>query len=354
MKKVHINLGENSYDILIEKDIFTAMLDLIPKAEKYCLITDSTVDAIYGTMMTRNLESRDYKYHKIVIEPGEQSKSYENAAKIAREMVVNQFPRDSLIINFGGGVVSDLGAFVASVYKRGIPFINVPTTLLSQADASIGGKTGVNVPEGKNLIGTFYQPKAVFVGIEFLYTLEDRKFKTGLSEIVKYGMIKDKGLFELLEKEDPKTNLLEIVYRGAQNKADLVELDEKEANIRKICNFGHTIGHAFESIGNYETYTHGEGVAIGMVYEARLAEKLGYITASELERFLGLIDKTGILPEVKKFDKEKLLDLMKSDKKNIGGKIHFVIPTGTGECNLEKENYSIAIEEDMIRDVLTE
>jgi 3-dehydroquinate synthase len=350
MRVVDVSLGDNSYKINIGKSIVGKIFDELPKAEKYCIITDKNVDSLYGRNFEQGLLDKGLSVHKITLPGGESAKTIETAAKVCQELVRQDFGRNSVIINLGGGVVSDIGAFAASIYKRGIPFINVPTTLLGQVDAAIGGKTGVNLPEGKNMIGTFYQPKAVYCNTDFLDSLDEREFRNGLAEIVKYAIIMDKGLFELLETTgNIRKNIEEIIYLSARDKAMLVSKDEKEAGIRKLCNFGHTIGHAFEALQNYEGISHGEGVAIGAYLESRIAGDIGLISRDENKRINDLILNTEVMPWCKDYDLDRLVLLMKTDKKNIGGKIHFVLPTGIGQCNLEKENYSVAVEEDVIR-----
>jgi len=239
--------------------------------------------------------------------------------------------RETCLIALGGGVVGDIAGFVASIFMRSIPYIQIPTTLVAQVDSSIGGKTGVDLSFGKNLLGTFYQPGAVFANLSFLETLPEKEFNNGLAEIIKYGIIDDEKMFSNLEanidalrSKDPKL-LLNVVETCCQIKKSVVEIDEKEHGLRRILNFGHTLGHALEAISQF-TITHGEGVAMGMIAAARISEKKGYLKSNETDRIERLISKSGLPVKIpKSLDSEKIIAQLKMDKKRKGDIINFVL-----------------------------
>jgi 3-dehydroquinate synthase len=239
----------------------------------------------------------------------------------------------------GGGVVGDLAGFVAATYNRGLPLLMVPTTLLAMVDSSVGGKVGVNLPQGKNLVGAFHQPAGVWIDTSLLDTLPDREYRSGLAEVVKYGVIRDAEFFEWLEKNAPAVLAREpaavahVVARSCRLKADVVEQDEREeTGLRMVLNYGHTFAHAFESVGGYGTWLHGEAVAAGMVCASRLAERRGLISAEMTERQSALLARFQ-LPTARKpeWDVDRLIEAMRRDKKNVGGRMRFVLPTRLGD-----------------------
>jgi len=259
MERIRVNLEmsrKDSYEIFIDED-FVDHGRLITKVknhvDRYVIITDSNVNPLYGKMVTERLKQTTIPVDIVEIPAGESSKSLDTVFNVARQLIRLKVSRKSLLIALGGGVVGDVAGFVASIYMRSIPYIQIPTTLLAQVDSSVGGKTGVDLPEGKNLLGTFYQPRAVYIGLSFLKTLSEKDIANGLAEIIKYSIIGDHNLFEFLEQESDgikkcKPSLMEsLVGRSCKIKADIVEMDERELGLRRILNFGHTLGHGLEN-----------------------------------------------------------------------------------------------------------
>lgn len=291
----------------------------------------------YAKPVEQGLKRSGVETKVTVLPPGEVQKSLAVAGKLHQEMARFGMDRKSALFAVGGGVITDLGGFVASTYMRGIRFYLFPTTLLGQVDAAIGGKTAVNLPQGKNLVGTFCQPSAVFCDTAVLKTLPEREFVSGLGEVVKYGMIRDAVLFDLIEKnidglkERNPLVLEDIVYRCVAIKADVVTKDEKESGERAILNYGHTIGHALEAAGNYKTLQHGEAVSIGMEAEAILSMELGIAPLEVLAAQNRLLKRCGLPTRVKKMPQKKVLAALKLDKKNVSGKTRFVLPEAVGK-----------------------
>ncbi|MFT9496288.1 3-dehydroquinate synthase [Anaerosolibacter sp.] len=335
MEKVQINLGEKSYDILIGKNLLKCLPNLIgTNGEKGFIITDENVDALYGNQINVL-----HNYHKITLAPGEKSKSMDTTMDILSQMLREGLSRKSWIIAFGGGVVGDLAGFCSSIYMRGIPFIQIPTTLLAQIDSSVGGKTGVNLSDYKNSIGTFYQPRQVIIDTEFLHTLPYRELLSGIGEMIKYGIIYDHTFFQYIVKEIDQIKALDneimayAIKRCCEIKAEVVSQDEKEEGLRKILNFGHTLGHALEGLTHFSTYTHGEAVIIGMYYETLIAKRLGIISqqySREIEIFL---ESLGVDLDIAAYPLSKLIDWMSRDKKNSHGKISFILPISEGKVS---------------------
>ena len=276
MRSIKVNLDKkslSSYEIRIGKDIIDRMALIIAKNHKaghYVVITDNCVGSLYGQKFLSRLKDVGLNVHIIEFPAGEASKNINTVLDIAGKLLKLEADRETCLIALGGGVVGDIAGFVASIFMRGVPYIQIPTTLIAQVDSSIGGKTGVDLPHGKNLLGTFYQPCAVFADLSFLETLPEKEFNNGLAEIIKYGVIDDEKMFHTLESnmeaiklKDSKL-MLNLVETCCQIKKSIVEIDEKEQGLRRILNFGHTLGHALETISKY-TITHGEGVALGMI-----------------------------------------------------------------------------------------
>ena len=333
---VKIKETDKSYPIYIDS---SEISELTRKLEKYIsgrkvfVVISEKVNKLYGKIL--NIPAVD----KFVLKDGEKEKNFKNYQKITERMLKNQLSRKDILIAIGGGVVGDLAGFAASTYMRGIDFIQVPTTLLACVDSSVGGKTGIDTDYGKNLVGAFYQPKAVFININFLKTLDTKQFKTGLGEVVKYSFIEKSckpefeiNLFNFLSENFEKINnkdirtLERLVEYCVTLKIAVVEQDEKEGSLRKILNFGHTYGHAIEKITNYKKYTHGEAVVEGMRFAFKLAVEKGLIEKNY--KFLAddVINKFKFT-SVKKFNMKKITEIMKSDKKASNGKITFVLPT---------------------------
>ena len=273
---------------------------------------------------------------------GEQHKTMKSVERLLREMVRAGGDRSSLLIAFGGGIVGDVGGFVAATFMRGIPYVQVPTTFLAQVDSSVGGKVGVNLPEGKNLVGNFLQPRAVFADIDVLGTLPERELRAGLMESVKAGIIRNRALVRFMEehaeeilRREPKA-LERVIAASIRMKADVVRRDERESGLRMILNFGHTVGHALESATRYKALLHGEAVGWGMIAALYMARRRGTITGAQMERLEGLIRRYGPLPKLK-VSAARVLGATGSDKKNVGGVRRFVLPVGIGDAGVVED-----------------
>jgi 3-dehydroquinate synthase len=345
MQRVKVELGDRSYEILIGRELLS---QLGPRCRKLNLgsrcavITDSNVAAHYGKETLRSLEASGFQATLITIPAGEKSKSLKYVGECYDAMAEHRLERKSFVVALGGGVVGDLAGFVASSYLRGIPFVQVPTTLLAQVDSSVGGKTGINLKAGKNLVGAFYQPKLVLCDLATLDTLPARELCSGLAEVIKYGIIYDAAFFRRLEQQieaalnrDPPV-LAKIIARCCAIKAEVVSQDETETGLRAILNFGHTIGHAIEAISGYGKYLHGEAISIGQVCAARLSEKILGLPAADVERIRALLERAGLPTEVRfnAAQKQKLLAAMKLDKKVSLGEIKFVLARQIGKVEI--------------------
>jgi 3-dehydroquinate synthase len=342
METIPLKIGDRTCRILIGKGLVGSTGKLISEhrpGQKFAIITNSKVNSLYGDQVAKGLDASGFEQLIIEVADSETSKSLDTAKRLYKELSENNFDRDSCIIGLGGGVVGDIAGFVAATYMRGIDLIHIPTTLLAQVDSAIGGKTGVNLPEGRNLIGAFHQPLMVISDIETLKTLPDEDFRSGLAEVVKYGVLAEPELFAKLE-----TNLDDILGRDERTltktvttcssiKARVVEEDERDHGKRLMLNYGHTLGHALEAASGYTGYRHGGAVAIGMIFAAKLSVKLGLLKRTDLDRISAVISSLG-LPECigKRMDNEVLLKFMYIDKKNKGGKLRLVLPTGIGEA----------------------
>lgn len=328
----------NPYNIYI--GIKTAK-DIVKKIASHklspnCLIiTDSNVAKYYLKDLQKELTAAKIKADSFIFPAGEKSKNLKTAEALYTHMNENNMDRKSFIIALGGGITGDLSGFVAATYKRGIPFFQIPTTLLSQVDSSVGGKTGVNIKNGKNFVGAFYQPQAVFINTDTLKTLPLEEISNGLAEIIKYALIADKKLFTYLEKNIEKafsidqTFLTKVISVSCAIKANVVSQDEKESGLREILNFGHTVGHAIEEMHNYKNITHGEGVGLGMITALLLSEKQG-LSSETVEKAVKLINKARLSYKIKKDWPAKITALLKHDKKVKDGKNRFVLIAETG------------------------
>jgi 3-dehydroquinate synthase len=333
--KVHLDKKtSSSYEIYIGKAIMDRVGLICNKqkwASRYICITDAHVLSLHGEQVQQTLREKGLKIDMIDFPPGEASKDIKTCLSICDQLMAMGADRQSALIALGGGVVGDITGFVASIYMRGIPYIQVPTTLLAQVDSSIGGKTGIDLPFGKNLLGTFYQPKAVFIDLAFLQTLEPQEMKNGLAEVVKYGIIDDPGLFSILEtRAQTITNrdmelLQEIVARSCRIKKGVVEIDEQEKGMRRILNFGHTIGHAIETESGY-SIPHGDAVSMGMVAASILSERMHYLAAGECEKIIALIKAIKLPHRIPaNLSPEGIFAHMKGDKKKAGDTLNFVL-----------------------------
>ena len=342
MEKVHLNLKkeiDNSYDILIGSGLFSKIpLDLkkCNFGNRYLIITDSNIKGMFGEKLLVLMKKEGLDTELISFKSGEQSKSLMVFGKLIGKVHDLKLDRKSVIIALGGGVVGDIAGFVAATYMRGINYIQIPTSLLATVDSSIGGKAAVDLPTGKNMVGAFHQPKKVYIDVSLLNNLPQKEIINGLSEIIKHSLIKDKGLFEFISLnfgkvlcKDEKV-LIELIKRNCEIKARIVEEDELESGLRKIVNYGHTIGHALETLTNYKIYSHGEAIAIGMAVEGLIANKLGMLSELELVKQNDLIKKIGLPIKLPDINTKKLIEELKKDKKVVGGKIEFVLLMGIG------------------------
>jgi len=357
--KVHLEKKtDDSYDIFVGQGIMYslgAMIQAQEPADQCIVITDSNVNRLYGKMVEERLRQGALSPEIIEIPAGEASKSMGVVLDVATQLLELKASRKCLLIAFGGGVVGDLAGFVASIYKRSVPYVQIATTLVAQVDSSVGGKTGIDLQQGKNLLGTFYQPRAVFIDLSFLKTLSDRDFKNGLAEIIKYGIIRDGEMFGLLEAHKDRVmerqpRLMEnLVVRSCKTKAHVVERDEKEGDLRRILNFGHTLGHALEAASDYRL-SHGEAVAIGTVGASKISRKLDFLDEESHGRIVHLIKQYGLPNKIPRgFSTDELLDFMASDKKVVGTKIYFVLIKRIGNPFVTAE-----VPTSTIRDVIEE
>ena len=343
MEKITVELGAQSYDILIGEKIFGDCAKFIAEKNftgKVLVVTDENVFASCGENFCSALKDCGINFEVAEIEPGESSKSLQEAEKLYTKAIESGLDRKSLIVAMGGGVVGDLAGFVAATYLRGVPFVQVPTTLLAQVDSSVGGKTAVNHFLGKNLIGAFYQPKAVFIDLATLKTLPEREIKSGLGEVVKYGVISDENFFAYLEDNAEKILnrdvevMAKIIKRSCEIKAEVVSLDEKENGLRKILNFGHTLAHAIELETNYQKYRHGEAVSIGMIGAAIISQRLGKISAAEVDRLKNLLNRLELVTKCEGCDVDNLYKFTFRDKKTVGGKVNWILMKNFGEVEI--------------------
>jgi len=342
MKTLSVNLGERSYPIRIGEGILARAGEFLQGAGlggKVALVTNPIVAKLYLEPVSQALTQAGFQVISALIPDGEEHKNQESLAAIYDCLVNARLERKSCVLALGGGVIGDLAGFAAATYLRGVPFVQVPTTLLAQVDSSVGGKTGVNHRDGKNLIGAFYQPRLVLIDVETLATLPHREFVAGLAEIVKYGVIEDAELFRLLENKIHRLMaldselLIQIITTSCAIKARVVEQDEHEEDYRAVLNFGHTIGHALEVATGYRKFLHGEAVAIGMAKAASISLRHGFCDAQTVARICRLLEKTALPVDLPKdIAKESLLQGMEVDKKSAGGKIKFVICAGIGKA----------------------
>lgn len=337
--RVPVDLADRSYDIVIQDGLIDRVGEhLIPfkLGPAAVVVTNPTVKRLYGSRLLRSLQSAGFSPAMLTVPDGERFKSLKWVGVILDELVRRRFERTTWLIALGGGVIGDLAGFAASAYLRGIPFVQVPTTLVAQVDSSIGGKTGVNHPQGKNLIGAFYQPKLVLCDPRVLETLPEREYRAGLAEVIKYGVIQDAGFFRFLEQHMDRVLAgdLDAVHRIIRTscaiKAQVVSVDEREGDRRRILNFGHTLGHALETVTAYRRYKHGETVAIGMVVAARLARRLGVAEPEVESRIADVVSKAGLPGTLPRYSVPAYLRAMRQDKKVKNRRIHFVLPNRIG------------------------
>ncbi|WP_428025621.1 3-dehydroquinate synthase [Arcobacter sp.] len=329
---VNIKLPNNiSYDITIDK------LKELTFDRKVVIVTNPTVSGFHLEYLKNKIKSNNLSI--VTVPDGEEYKNMETVDMILEHCFENRLNRKSLLIAFGGGVIGDMTGFCASIYQRGIDFIQVPTTLLSQVDASVGGKTGVNNKFGKNLIGAFHQPKAVYIDPYFLTTLPKREFAAGVAEIVKMAVTFNKDFFEWIEKNDltNEENIKVAIKKSVETKAWVVSQDEKENGIRAALNYGHTFGHVVENETKYSTYLHGEAVGIGMIMANEVAKKVGLMSEDDALRVKAVLEKYDIPTSYKIDDVEDFYEHFFLDKKSLDDKIKFILPVGIGDCKITDE-----------------
>jgi 3-dehydroquinate synthase len=337
--RIRVELADRGYEIVIQDGLLDRVGEhLLPfkMGPETVVVTNAVVKRHYGTRVVRSLKAVGFKPTVLTLPDGERTKSLKWASAILDELVRRRYERKTWLLALGGGVIGDLAGFAASVYLRGIPFVQVPTTLVAQVDASIGGKTGVNHPRGKNLIGAFYQPKLVLSDPAVLRTLPAAEYRAGLAEVIKYGVIEDAAFFEFLERDialvlkQDSTAVQRIIRTSSAIKAAVVAEDEREGDRRRILNFGHTLGHALETVTGYRRYKHGETVAIGMVAAASLAERMRLADATVAERIRTLVEKAGLPAALPPYPTTRLINAMRQDKKVQDKRIHFVLPDRIG------------------------
>src|SRR5450631_3867933 len=331
VQTLKVDVGHTNYPIVIGPDLLgdRAVLEPLVEGRDLCVVTNTTVAPLYLERLRTTLSGR--RITECVLADGEQHKNLATVGQVVDRLVEAKMNRDATLLALGGGVVGDIAGFAAAIYQRGVRYVQVPTTLLAQVDSSVGGKTGVNHPGGKNLIGAFYQPLAVIADTATLSTLPDREMHAGLAEIIKYGCLWDSLLFDWLELNIAKLTgrddeaLAHAIERSCAIKAAVVALDERESNLRAILNFGHTFGHAIEAATHFDTYLHGEAVGLGMLIATNLSHRLGLIDGSTEERVRGLLTRAGLPTEPPRIGTARALALMQMDKKVLAGTVRLVL-----------------------------
>ncbi len=345
MQTLTVNLGDRSYPIHLGEDLLPRAGKLLKQAgcgEKVGVITNPTVAGLYLKPVEEALIRSGFRVTPVLVPEGEEHKNLKSLSAIVDRLISERFERSSSLIALGGGVIGDLAGFAAATFLRGVPYVQIPTTLLAQVDSSVGGKTGVNHREGKNLIGAFYQPRLVLIDVGVLQTLARRELLAGLAEVIKYGIIEDPRLFVLLEEKLERLLALdrdlltETIAASCAIKATVVEKDEREEDCRSVLNFGHTIGHALESLTGYEKFLHGEAVAIGMAQAASISVRQEFCDKESLQRIHRLIGRAGLPIDIPSHIKpQELVKRMEVDKKSVEGKIKFVLCAGIGKTRFQ-------------------
>ncbi len=354
MKKIKVKLEDRSYDIIIGRGVLgglTAAIKKLKTSAPIVVVTDTTVSKKAGGALKSALKPLPNELIQVIVPDGEQSKSIEVYQDSINKISARTKGHCPVVVALGGGVVGDLAGFIASTYRRGVPFFQVPTTLLAQVDSSVGGKVGIDLPEAKNLIGSFYQPKGVFVDTNFLKTLPERQIRNGLAEVIKYGVIKKPELFSYIEKNIgdilnlAPAKLEKIIHECLKIKVDAVEKDERDCkDVRIILNFGHTLGHAIETASGYSNlYNHGESIAIGMILASEIAVNLDMLKESDLARIKNLISAAGLPVQVKGLPIKDILSSHRYDKKFVAGANRFVLPKKVGRVEVIEDIPSLLI-----------
>jgi 3-dehydroquinate synthase len=340
MRTLNVELAERSYPIhigagLVERpELITAHLT----QKRAAIVTNTTLERLYLKPLLDALAAAGVQTMQVVIPDGEAHKDWQTLNLIFDALLEARCERGTTLVALGGGVVGDIGGFAAAVYQRGMPFIQIPTTLLAQVDSAVGGKTAINHPLGKNMIGAFYQPQVVIADTDTLQTLPERELAAGLAEVIKYGFIRDRGFLDWLEANLDRLlardaeALAYAVEQSCRNKAEVVAIDEREGGLRAILNFGHTFGHAIEAGAGYGTWLHGEAVGAGMVLAAQLSERMGFLANADVERVTTLVARAGLAVISPDLGRQRYLELMGHDKKVEGGKLKFVVLKRIGEA----------------------
>ncbi len=345
MQTLTVELGDRSYPIHIGADLLRQTDLLLPHLQqrRVAIVTNTTVAPLYLTALQQALEQAGVQVVPIILPDGEAYKTWESLNSIFDALLQNRCERKTTLIALGGGVIGDLTGFAAASYLRGVPFIQIPTTLLAQVDSSVGGKTGINHPLGKNMIGAFYQPRVVLADTSTLNTLPDRELSAGLAEVIKYGLIRDTAFFAWLEQNmarlierDPEA-LAEAIQVSCRNKAEVVAADETESGQRALLNLGHTFGHAIEAGMGYGTWLHGEAVAAGTMLAARLSQAMGWLTAADVKRIRALFLLAKLPVVSPDLGVERYMEMMGLDKKVEGGKIRFILLQGIGKAVISSD-----------------
>ena len=351
--RVDVDLGERAYAIHIGVQLISSIELILPQLDlpRVAVVTNTTVGPLYLQPLVEALRARGVEVTSVVLPDGERYKDWATLGRIYDALLEQRCDRKSTLIALGGGVVGDLAGFAAATYMRGIPFIQVPTTLLAQVDSSIGGKTGINHPLGKNMIGAFYQPRMVLADTAVLKTLPAREFSAGMAEVIKHGLVRDAGFFSWLEQNMDKLlagdaqALAHAVRRCCEIKAAVVAEDERETGVRALLNFGHTFGHAIESALGYGTWLHGEAVAAGMVMAADLSCRLGFVERGDVERIAHLLQRAQLPAAPPEIGPDRFLELMGTDKKAEGGKLRFVLLDAIGCASVRSDVPDAALQQ---------
>ena len=340
MQTLNVALGNRAYPIHIGSGLLSQVSLILPhlKRKNVAIVTNTTVAPLYLAKLSQALKDAGVSVLEIILPDGEAYKNSETLNLIYDALLKNRCERSTTLIALGGGVIGDLTGYAAATYLRGVPFIQIPTTLLSQVDSSVGGKTGINHPLGKNMIGAFYQPKLVLADIDTLQTLPQRELSAGVAEVIKYGLIRDADFFDWLELN--MNNLMALdeavisyaIYRSCQNKAEVVAADEHETGERALLNLGHTFGHAIENAMGYGVWLHGEAVAAGTMLAADLSMRMGWLNSADIQRIQAIFTQANLPLKAPKLGAEKYLDLMANDKKVEDGKIRLVLQQGIGKA----------------------
>ncbi len=339
--RLNVDLGERSYPIIIGSELLTdvELIRSLP-GKRVAVVTNTVVAPLYLERLSATLQATGKQCVPIVLPDGEEEKNADNLMAIFTALLEQKCDRKTTLLALGGGVIGDMTGFAAATYMRGVPFVQVPTTLLAQVDSSVGGKTAINHPLGKNMIGAFYQPQMVLADTATLATLPDRELSAGLAEVIKHGAIIDAVFFQWLEENIHRLRardaaaLAYAIRRSCEIKAEVVRQDERESGLRAILNFGHTFGHAIEAGLGYGEWLHGEAVGCGMVMAADLSVRMGYLSSTEQTRLVALVKAAGLPTVAPDLGESRWLDLMEVDKKNEGGQIKFILLKPLGATNI--------------------